>query len=39
MKLFGVLCFLGLCGVLFLVFPPLGLGLLVIGVVVKVLMR
>lgn len=39
MKLFGVLCFLGLCAGLFLVFPPLGLGLLVIGVVIKVPMR
>jgi len=39
MKLFGVHCFLGLCAALFLVFPPLGLGLLVVGVVVKILMR
>jgi hypothetical protein len=39
MKLFGVLCFLVLCAGLFLVFPPLGLGLLVVGVVIKALMR
>jgi hypothetical protein len=39
MKALGVLFFLLICAGLFAVFPPLGLGLLVAGVVIKVLMR
>jgi len=38
-KLLGVLAFLGFCGLLFVAAPPLGIGLLVIGVAVKILMR
>lgn len=39
MKCFGVLCFIALCIGLFVLVPPLGIGLLVIGVVIKILMK
>jgi hypothetical protein len=39
MKALGCLFFLLVCVALFCAFPPLGVGVLVLGVVAKVLMR